>query len=130
MCTTPYLLEEKELNKQVKIIADDVVKQLEKYETDASEDSLILSLKKLSSNQLFMNQKLDERKQWFTFKNFYEKEVDSILDKKTASTNFKIALRSEIYSVYDENRKLELLSKKASFNFVQNKSPSKRRLCI
>ncbi|WP_461790276.1 sensor histidine kinase [Pedobacter sp.] len=118
-----YLLEEKELNKQVKIIADDVVKQLEKYETDASEDSLILSLKKLSSNQLFMNQKLDERKQWFTFKNFYEKEVDSILDKKTASTNFKIALRSEIYSVYDENRKLELLSKKHPLILFKTKAP-------
>jgi two-component sensor histidine kinase len=118
-----YLLEQKELNKQVKMIADNAVKQLEKYETDANEDSLILSLKKLSANQLFMNKKLDERKQWFNFKNFYEKQVDSILAKETRNTNLKIALRSEIYSVYDVNGKKELLSKKHPLILFKSKAP-------
>lgn len=118
-----YLLEEKELNKRVKIIADEVVKQLEKYETAASEDSLILSLKKLSTNKLFMNKKLDEKRQWFNSKNFYERQVDSILNQETANTNLKIALRSEIYSAYDVNRKKELLPKKHPLILFKSKAP-------
>lgn len=118
-----YLLEEKELNKQVKIIADEVVKQLEKYETEASEDSLILSLKKLSTNEIFMNKKIDEKRQWFNSKKFYERQVDSILKQETANTNLKIALRSEIYSAYDVNKKKELLPKKHPLILFKSKAP-------
>ncbi|WP_138730833.1 sensor histidine kinase [Pedobacter helvus] len=117
-----YLLEEKELNKKAKIIADEVLEQLEKYETEASEDSLILSLKKLSSNELFMNQKLSERKQWYAFKNFYERQVDSIMEAEVQQTDFKIALRSEIYSVFDEKRQKELLNVKSPLVLFKTKA--------
>ena len=104
-----YLLEKKDLNKKVQLIASEVLEQLEKYENESSEDSLIMSLKKLSSNQQFMNQKISEKKQWYHFKNFYETQVDSILAKETINTDFEIALKSEIYSVFDETKKKELL---------------------
>jgi hypothetical protein len=41
-----YLLEKKDLNKKVQLIASEVLEQLEKYEKESSEDSLIMSLKK------------------------------------------------------------------------------------
>lgn len=117
-----YLLEKKELNKQVQLIASDVLEQLEKYEKESSEDSLIMSLKKLSSNQQFMNQKISERKQWYHFKNFYEAQVDSILAKETVNTNFNIALKSEIYSVFDEIKKKELLPFKSPLILFKTKA--------
>lgn len=117
-----YLLEKKDLNKKVQLIAGDVLEQLEKYEREASEDSLIMSLKKLSSNQQFMNQKISEKKQWYHFKNFYETQVDSILAKETINTNFKIALKSEIYSVFDEIKKKELLSVKSPLILFKTKA--------
>ncbi len=118
-----YLLEKKELNKKVQLIASDVLAQLEKYENESSEDSLIMSLKKLSSHEQFMNQKISERKQWYSFKNFYETQVDSILDKETINTNFKIALKSEIYSVFDETKKKELLPLKSPLILFKTKAP-------
>ena len=118
-----YLLEKKDLTKKVQLIASSVLEQLEKYEKEASEDSLIMSLKKLSSNQTFMNQKINERKQWYHFKNFYEAQVDSILQKEAASTNYKIALKSEIYSVLDETTKRELLSPNSPLVLFKTKAP-------
>jgi len=118
-----YQLQEKELNKQVKNIANTVLAQLERYEKEASEDSLIMSLKKLSSNGKFMNQKINEKKQWYAFKNFYEVQVDSILGKETLNTNLKIALRSEIYSVFDETRKKELLATNSPLVLFKTKAP-------
>lgn len=118
-----YLLEKKDLNKKVQLIASEVLEQLEKYEKESSEDSLIMSLKKLSSNEKFMNQKIDERKQWYHFKNFYESQVDSILAKETAQSNFEIALKSEIYSVFDETEKKELLPRKSPLVLFKTKAP-------
>ncbi|WAC39504.1 sensor histidine kinase [Pedobacter sp. SL55] len=118
-----YLLEKKDLNKKVQLIASEVLTQLEKYESESSEDSLIMSLKKLSSNQQFMNQKISEKKQWYHFKNFYESQVDSILAKETINTDFKIALKSEIYSVFDETKKKDLLPNKAPLILFKTKAP-------
>ncbi|MNJ92998.1 Signal transduction histidine-protein kinase ArlS [compost metagenome] len=118
-----YLLEKKELNKKVQLIASDVLEQLEKYEKESSEDSLIMSLKKLSANGKFMNQKINEKKQWYNFKNFYESQVDSILAKETIHTNFKIALKSEIYSIFDGTKKKELLPLKSPLILFKTKAP-------
>jgi signal transduction histidine kinase len=70
-----------------------------------------------------MNQKIDERKQWYHFKNFYESQVDSILAKETAQSNFEIALKSEIYSVFDETEKKELLPHKSPLVLFKTKAP-------
>ncbi|WP_129716046.1 HAMP domain-containing sensor histidine kinase [Pedobacter sp. SYP-B3415] len=118
-----YVLQKKELNQQVKTIASEVLVQLEKYETEASEDALILSLKKLSSSKQFMNQKLTERKKWYAFKNYYEKQVDSILAKQSSGTGLEIGLRSEIYSVIDENSKAELLKPGSSLVLFRTQAP-------
>lgn len=118
-----YKLEEKELYKQVNGVTGKVLAQLEKYETDASEDSVILSLKKLSRNEHFMNQKITEKRQWYAFKNYYEKQVDFLLSKEASNTGFKIALKSEIYSVFDEKRKKELLAGKSPLVLFKTKAP-------
>ena len=118
-----YRLEEKELYKQVKEITGKVLVQLEKYETDASEDSVILSLKKLSRNEHFMNQKITEKRQWYAFKNYYEKQVDLLLSKETSNSGLKIALKSEIYSVFDEKRNKELLAGKSPLVLFKTKAP-------
>lgn len=118
-----YRLEEKELYKQVNGITGKVLAQLEKYETDASEDSVILSLKKLSRNEQFMKQRITEKRQWYAFKNYYEKQVDFLLSKEASNTGFKIALKSEIYSVFDEKRKKELLAGKSPLVLFKTKAP-------
>ncbi|RZK20377.1 MAG: HAMP domain-containing histidine kinase [Pedobacter sp.] len=108
-----YQLEKRELNKKLQETVTKVLTELEKVESDASEDSVILSLKKLSKNQRFMVQKVAQKKQWYAYKNYFEAKVDSILGKQTVGTGFRIAMRSEIYSVYDEIRHRELLTKNA-----------------
>jgi len=118
-----YLLEKKELNKKVQLIATGVLEQLEKYEKEASEDSLIMTLKKLSATPQFMNQKLNEKKQWYHFKNFYEAQIDSILAKATSATDFQIAIKSEIYSVVDGIKKKELLPSRAPLVLFKTKAP-------
>jgi len=108
-----YQLEKRELNKELQETVTKVLTELEKVESDASEDSVILSLKKLSKNERFMVQKVAEKKQWYAYKNYFEVKVDSILGKETAGTGFRIAMKSEIYSVYDEIRHRELVAKNA-----------------
>lgn len=105
-----YRFEEKELNKRAKAIADSVLAKLGHFENEASEEALIKRLKRLDSNDSLRNEQIGQLKQWYSFKQHYQKNVGKLLEKYSKSTLYDIALRSEIYSIYDETEKRELVS--------------------
>jgi len=116
-----YRFEERELNKQAKSIADSVLSDLNKFEDEASEEVLIKRLKKLDDNDSLRNLQIHELKQWYAFKKHFQDNIDQLLEKQTKNTVYDIALRSEIYSIYDETERKELVPVKSPLILFKSK---------
>jgi len=116
-----YRFEEKELNKQAKNIADSVLSVLNRFEDEASEEVLIKRLKKLGSNDSLRNLQIHQLKQWYAFRKHFQQNVDRLLEKQTKNTVYDIALRSEIYSIYDETEQKELVPPKSPLILFKTK---------
>ncbi|MFV0147032.1 HAMP domain-containing histidine kinase [Empedobacter falsenii] len=108
-----YRLVEKDMNKEAAEIALKVMNEMNEFQKAIDEDNLINSFKKLSHekgkqfdelNVIRLN--IDNNHQLFTSK------VDSLIDFYSKERNYQIALKMEIYSVYDEINHVELLPQK------------------
>ncbi|MFV0228813.1 HAMP domain-containing histidine kinase [Empedobacter falsenii] len=108
-----YRLVEKDMNKEAAEIALKVMNEMNEFQKAIDEDNLINSFKKLSHekgkqfdelNVIRFN--IDNNHQLFTSK------VDSLIDFYSKERNYQIALKMEIYSVYDEINHVELLPQK------------------
>ncbi|WP_113662568.1 sensor histidine kinase [Pedobacter nanyangensis] len=121
-----YRFEEKELNKYAKSIADSVLSDLRQFEDEASEEALIKKLKRLDSNDNLRNQQINQLKQWYTFKKHFQQNIDKFIEKRTKNTVYDIALRSEIYSIYDENERRELVPVKSPLILFKTKKNIKK----
>lgn len=116
-----YRFEEKELNRHAKNIADSVLSKLNRFEDEASEEILIKRLKKLDDNDSLRNLQIHQLKQWYAFKKHFQDNIDKLLEKQTENTVYDIALRSEIYSIYDETERKELVSSKSPLILFKSK---------
>lgn len=121
-----YRFEEKELNKYAKSIADSVLSDLGQFEDEASEEALIKKLKRLDSNDNLRNQQINQLKQWYTFKKHFQQNIDKFIEKRTKNTVYDIALKSEIYSIYDENERRELVPVKSPLILFKTKKNIKK----
>ena len=108
-----YRLVEKDMNKEASEIALKVSDEMNKFQKVIDEDNLINSFKKLSHekdkqfdelNVIRLN--INNNHQVFTSK------VDSLIDFYSKEKDYQIALKMDIYSVYDEINHKELLPNK------------------
>ena len=108
-----YRLIEKDLKKEAQEIALKVMNSMSKYETDSNDDKILDYFKKLNHDEKkqFDELQIIQTKVDYNFK-IYTPIVDSLLDVYSKGKDFQIALRTDVYSVYDELNHKELLSNK------------------
>lgn len=108
-----YRLIEKDMNKEAQEIAMKVMNFMSKYETDSNDDKIIDYFKKLNHDEKkqFDELQIIRTKVDYNYK-IYTPIVDSLLEVYSKESGFEIALRTDVYSVYDELNHKELLPKK------------------
>ncbi|MGV0846631.1 sensor histidine kinase [Empedobacter falsenii] len=108
-----YRLIEKDLKKEAQEIAMKVMNSMSKYETDSNDDKIIDYFKKLNHDEKkqFDELQIIQTKVDYNYK-IYTPIVDSLLDVYSKGKDFEIALRTDVYSVYDELNHKELLPNK------------------
>lgn len=108
-----YRLIEKDMNKEACEIGVKVMNFMSKYETDSNDDKILDYFKKLNHDEKKQFDKLQiiRTKVDYNYE-IYTPIVDSLLDVYSKENNFEIALRTDVYSVYDELNHKELLPKK------------------
>lgn len=108
-----YRLIEKDLKKEAQEIAMKVMNFMSKYETDSNDDKIIDYFKKLNHDEKkqFDELQIIRTKVDYNYK-IYTPIVDSLLEVYSKESGFEIALRTDVYSVYDELNHKELLPKK------------------
>ena len=108
-----YRLIEKDMNKEAQEIAMKVMNSMSKYETDSNDDKIIDYFKKLNHDEKkqFDELQIIRTKVDYNYK-IYTPIVDSLLEVYSKESGFEIALRTDVYSVYDELNHKELLPKK------------------
>ena len=108
-----YRLVEKDMNKEACEIGVKVMNFMSKYETDSNDDKIIDYFKKLNHDEKkqFDELQIIRTKVDYNYK-IYTPIVDSLLEVYSKESGFEIALRTDVYSVYDELNHKELLPKK------------------
>ena len=98
-----YRLIEKDLKKEAQEIAMKVMNFMSKYETDSNDDKIIDYFKKLNHDEKkqFDELQIIRTKVDYNYK-IYTPIVDSLLEVYSKESGFEIALRTDVYSVYDE----------------------------
>lgn len=114
-----YRLEEKDLTRQARLIADKVLDEMEKYDTDQNDDKLIGDFEKLKTEITIHKEKIIHPERLYTSEPFHSKQLEKILNKNLGDSDFKIALRNEVFSVRDEVKNEELLPKNRSIILFQ-----------
>lgn len=109
-----YRLEEKELNRQAKIIAEKTQQMIEDSETSISEDKLVGDFEKLKKGITIQKEKITHPEKLYRSEAAYSRKLEELLKQNTGNSGFQIAMRNEIYSVFDDIRKQELLPEKRS----------------
>lgn len=111
-----YRLEEKELLRQAREIAIEVMNQINEErhlnEDEKSEQHWLYNIK-LSNYDLNNTYPFDKQEE-------LSQRVDSMLSKKTAGTNFKIELIHEIFSIKDLEHNKEMLPKGKTLVFYKS----------
>lgn len=117
-----YRLIEKDMNKEAREIADKVMNHMSKYETDSNDDKIIDYFKKLNHDKKkqFNELQIIKQKVDYNYKN-YTPIVDSLLDVYSKDKGFSIALRTDVYSVYDGLNHKELLPNKSYIIYESTK---------
>ncbi len=108
-----YRLIEKDMNKEASEIALKVAEEMNRIQNIIDEDNIIEGFKRLSHEKdkqfdelNVIRFKINNNHQIFTSK------VDSLMDFYSKGENYQIALKMEIYSIYDEINHKELLPNK------------------
>lgn len=114
-----YRLEEKDLNRQARLIADKVMDQMEKYDTDANDDQLIGDFERIKKGIGIQKEKIIFPEKVYSSEALYSEKLEKLLKEDVADSGLEIAIKSEIYSVFDEVQHKELLPKNRSIILFQ-----------
>lgn len=115
-----YKLEEKELNRQARTIADKTLESMERYESETNEEKLVGDFQRLKENITIQKEKIVQSAQLSSSEKFYNAKLEKLLRQYTADSGLEIGIKSEIYSIYDEVRKEELLPANRSLVLYQS----------
>lgn len=125
-----YRLEEKELNRQARVIADKTLETMEKYETDTNEEKLVGDFQRLKNGIVIQKEKITHPERIYSSEKLYNQKLEKILKDNIADSGFEIAIKSEIYSILDEVQKKELLPKNRSLVLYQTVKKMSKPLTI
>lgn len=114
-----YRLEEKELNRKAKAIAEKIQEKMEDSQTEVSEDRLVEDFQKLKKEIVIQKEEITHPEKLYHSEAFYSRKLEEMLRKNADSSGFRIAMKNEIYSVFDEVQKKELLPEKHSIVLYQ-----------
>lgn len=115
-----YKLEEKELNRQARTIADKTLESMERYESETNEEKLVGDFQRLKENITIQKEKIVQPERLYSSEKFYNIKLEKLLRQYTADSGLEIGIKSEIYSIYDEVRKEELLPANRSLVLYQS----------
>ena len=115
-----YKLEEKELNRQARAIADRTLESMERYESETNEEKLVGDFQRLKENITIQKEKIVQPERLYASEKFYNIKLEKLLRQYTADSGLEIGIKSEIYSIYDEVRKEELLPANRSLVLYQS----------
>lgn len=115
-----YRLEEKELIRQARTIADKTLETMEKYENDTSEEKLVGDFERLKKGITIQKEKIMHPELLYSSEPYYNKKLERILKENIGESGFEIAMKSEIYSIVDEVQKKELLPVNRSLVLYQS----------
>ena len=115
-----YKLEEKELNWQAREIADKTLESMERYESETNEEKLVGDFQRLKENITIQKEKIVQPERLYASEKFYNIKLEKLLRQYTADSGLEIGIKSEIYSIYDEVRKEELLPANRSLVLYQS----------
>lgn len=125
-----YRLEEKELNRQAKMIAEKTHLMMENSEIAAREDLLVADFQRLQDGAIIEKEKLEHPEKFQAQKQKHSQQLEAILKKNLGDAPFRIAMKNEIYSIYDQNAQRELLPKGASIVLFQNSETMTKPLVL
>ena len=125
-----YRLEEKELNRQARTIADKTLEAMEKYETDANEEKLVGDFDRLKKGITIQKEKITHPERLYNSEAIYNKKLEKTLKENIGDSGFEVAMKSEIYSIYDEVQKKELLPANRSLVLYQSVKKMTKPLTI
>ena len=106
-----YCLEEKELNRQARAIADKTLDAMEKYDTDINDNKLIGDFERIKEGLKNQNETITFPEKIYSSEALYNKKLEIYLKKNIGDSGFEIAMNNEIFSVFDEVKQKELLPK-------------------
>ncbi len=125
-----YRLEEKELIRQARTIADKTLETMEKYENDTSEEKLVGDFERLKKGITIQKEKIMHPELLYSSEPYYNKKLERILKENIGESGFEIAMKSEIYSIVDEVQKKELLPVNRSLVLYQSVKQMTKPLVI
>jgi signal transduction histidine kinase len=125
-----YRLEEKELNRQAQVMAEKIQEKMEAAQTGIREDRLVQDFEKLKGEIVIQKEEITHPEKLYRSEAFYSKKLEAMLRKNADSSGFRIAMKNEIYSVYDEVRKKQLLPEKRSIILYQTIEKMKKPLVV
>ncbi|WP_379969981.1 sensor histidine kinase [Epilithonimonas sp. UC225_85] len=112
-------MEEKDLNRQARMIADKVMDQMEKYETDSHDEKLIGDFERIKKGIKIQKEKIIFPEKVYPSEALYSEKMEKLLKENVKDSGFEIAMKNEIYSVFDEVQRKELLPKHRSIILFQ-----------
>lgn len=125
-----YRLEEKELNRKARMIAEKIQEKMEAAQTGVREDRLVQDFEKLKGEIVIRKEEITHPEKLYRSEAFYSKKLEAMLRKNADSSGFRIVMKNEIYSVYDEVRKKQLLPGKRSIILYQTMEKMKKPLVV
>ena len=125
-----YRLEEKELNRQARMIADKTLETMEKYETETNEEKLVGDFERLKKGITIQKEKITHPERIYSSEKLYNQKLEKTLKDNIGDSGFEIAMKSEIYSILDEVQKKELLPKNRSLVLYQTVKKMSKPLTI
>src|SRR6218665_1111925 len=125
-----YRLEEKELIRQARVIADKTLDTMEKYETETNEEKLVGDFQRLKNGITIQKEKITHPERIYSSEKLYNQKLEKILKDNIADSGFEIGMKSEIYSILDEVQKKELLPTNRSLILYQSVKKMTKPLTI
>jgi len=104
-----YRLEEKEMNRKAREISDDILKEMAKISSETDEEEFVRNIFLLNRETFLTHKEIHHFSRSFQPPEHFNQAVDKLLKEKTQGTGFQMALKNEVFSIYDENQKKELL---------------------
>lgn len=125
-----YRLEEKELNRQAKSIADKTLDKMEEYENETNEQKLVGDFERLKKGITIQKEKITHPERIYSSEKLYNQKLEKTLKDNIGDSGFEIAMKSEIYSILDEVQKKELLPTNRSLVLYQTVKKMTKPLTI